>query len=192
MADTTEYADTHRQAALVADGLVVRINERDTMRTVGRRISLTLDKGQVAPLGGETGCGKTLTALFLIGLLPPVAKLESGQITLQGENLDTRGERGWRRIRRRRVAMIPQDPLAELNPVCTIGFQLCEPLTRILKLPKTKAVEQARSLGGQVGIDNLPRCSSDIRTSSAEGCASALVPGVRSGDTPRRRTNGRR
>jgi oligopeptide/dipeptide ABC transporter ATP-binding protein len=155
-------------------------------------VSLTLDRGKVSALVGETGCGKTLTALSLIGLLPPVATLTSGRISLQGMDVVTGSERAWRGVRGRRVAMIPQDPLAALNPVRTIGFQLCEPLTTILKLPKAKALEQAKSLLAQVGIEDADRAlqryphelSGGMRQRALIAMALACDPAVLLADEP--------
>lgn len=180
------------QQALVADGLVVRIQQHGRSRTVVRGVSLTLDRGKVSALVGETGCGKTLTALSLIGLLPPVAKLAGGRISLQGQNVVVGSERAWRGVRGRRVAMIPQDPLAALNPVRTIGFQLCEPLTTILKLSKSAALEQAKSLLAQVGIDDPDRTlqryphelSGGMRQRALIAMALACDPAVLLADEP--------
>ncbi len=92
-------------------------------------VSLTLREGETLGLVGESGCGKTMTALALLRLLPqPAGRIVGGQVLLEGEDLLAKSEREMRRIRGRRIAMILQDPQTSLNPVFTIGDQLAEAL----------------------------------------------------------------
>src|ERR671914_2792305 len=90
-------------------------------------VSFVLRQGEALGIVGESGCGKTMTALSLLKLLPrPVARIVKGSIRLQGENLVAKSEREMREIRGRRISMILQDPQTSLNPVFTIGNQLIE------------------------------------------------------------------
>ena len=90
-------------------------------------VSFALRKGEALGIVGESGCGKTMTALSLLRLLPrPVARIVKGSIRLEGENLLDKTEREMRAIRGRRISMILQDPQTSLNPVFTIGNQLIE------------------------------------------------------------------
>ena len=90
-------------------------------------VSFTLREGEALGIVGESGCGKTMTALSLLRLLPrPVARIVKGRIRLGGEDLLTKSEREMRAIRGRRISMILQDPQTSLNPVFTIGNQLIE------------------------------------------------------------------
>jgi oligopeptide/dipeptide ABC transporter ATP-binding protein len=90
-------------------------------------VSFSLREGEALGIVGESGCGKTMTALSLLKLLPrPVARIVKGSIRLQGENLVEKSEREMRHIRGRRISMILQDPQTSLNPVFTIGNQLIE------------------------------------------------------------------
>jgi oligopeptide/dipeptide ABC transporter ATP-binding protein len=90
-------------------------------------VSFSLRQGEALGIVGESGCGKTMTALSLLRLTPrPVARIVRGAIRLQGENLLDKSEREMRRIRGRRISMILQDPQTSLNPVFTVGNQLVE------------------------------------------------------------------
>jgi oligopeptide/dipeptide ABC transporter ATP-binding protein len=90
-------------------------------------VSFSLRQGEALGIVGESGCGKTMTALSLLRLLPrPVARIVKGSIRLEGENLVEKSEREMRQIRGRRISMILQDPQTSLNPVFTIGNQLIE------------------------------------------------------------------
>ena len=90
-------------------------------------VSFSLREGEALGIVGESGCGKTMTALSLLRLLPrPVARIVKGSIKLQGENLIDKSEKQMRAVRGRRISMILQDPQTSLNPVFTIGNQLIE------------------------------------------------------------------
>ena len=90
-------------------------------------VSFSVRQGETLGIVGESGCGKTMTALSLLRLQPrPVARIVNGAIRLQGENLLEKTEREMRHVRGRRISMILQDPQTSLNPVFTIGNQLIE------------------------------------------------------------------
>ena len=90
-------------------------------------VSFSLRQGETLGIVGESGCGKTMTALSLLRLIPrPAARIVKGAIRLMGENLVEKTEREMRDIRGRRISMILQDPQTSLNPVFTIGNQLIE------------------------------------------------------------------
>ncbi|MBI3827272.1 MAG: ABC transporter ATP-binding protein [Candidatus Rokubacteria bacterium] len=92
-------------------------------------VSLTVREGETLGLVGESGCGKTMTALSILRLLPqPAGRIVAGQILLEGEDLVPKSERQMRRIRGRRISMILQDPQTSLNPVFSVGNQLVEAL----------------------------------------------------------------
>lgn len=90
-------------------------------------VSFTLREGETIGLVGESGCGKTTTCLSIVGLLPPAASIVGGSIEFEGEELTTKRPREMRRIRGRRIAMILQDPMASLNPLFSIYWQVAEP-----------------------------------------------------------------
>src|SRR2546428_8286707 len=90
-------------------------------------VSFFLREGETLGIVGESGCGKTMTALSLLRLIPqPAARIVQGKILLQGENLLDKSEQEMRQLRGRRISMILQDPQTSLNPVFTIGNQLIE------------------------------------------------------------------
>jgi len=90
-------------------------------------VSFALREGETLGLVGESGCGKTMTGLSVLRLLPePAARIIEGQVLLEGEDLVAKTEAEMRRVRGRRIAMILQDPQTSLNPVFTIGNQLIE------------------------------------------------------------------
>lgn len=94
-------------------------------------VSFSLRRGEVLGLVGESGCGKTVTALSLMRLLPkPAARVVQGEVLLEGEDLLQKSSREMRRIRGRKISMILQDPQTSLNPVFTVGNQLCEAIAR--------------------------------------------------------------
>ena len=92
-------------------------------------VSFVLREGETLGLVGESGCGKTMTGLSVLRLLPePAGRIVQGQVLLEGEGLVTKSEAEMRRVRGRRISMILQDPQTSLNPVFTIGDQLVEAL----------------------------------------------------------------
>jgi oligopeptide/dipeptide ABC transporter ATP-binding protein len=87
-------------------------------------VSFSLEKGKMHALVGESGCGKTISAMSILQLLPKTAKITSGEIIFDGENLLKM--KNLREIRGSKIALIPQDPMTSLNPLYTIGNQLLE------------------------------------------------------------------
>lgn len=91
-------------------------------------VDLTVGRGESVALVGETGCGKSMTARAILGLLPSNAEVVCGEIWFKGRNLLTLAEREWRTIRGNQIAMIFQDPSTALNPVFAVGEQLLDVL----------------------------------------------------------------
>ncbi len=89
-------------------------------------INLVLNKGEMHALAGESGCGKTITAMSVMRLLPKSAIIKSGEIFFDEENLLNYKEKQMREIRGNKIALIPQDPMTSLNPLYTVGNQLIE------------------------------------------------------------------
>jgi len=109
-------------------------------------VSFSLDAGQTLGIVGESGSGKTTLALSLVRLLPPAARIESGEILFEGEDLLKKSDTAMRRIRGRRIAMILQDPMASLNPLFTIGDQVAEPIRVHEGVERASAWTKARDL----------------------------------------------
>ena len=105
-----------------------------------RGVSFSLERGQTLGMIGESGCGKSLTALALMGLLPNRARV-AGSIRFNGTELTTLAERDWCRLRGRRLAMVFQEPMTALNPLHTVGRQIAEPL----RLHKSMSRSQSRA-----------------------------------------------
>ncbi len=89
-------------------------------------VSLSVEKGQMLAIVGESGCGKTLTAMSILNLLPKNAEIKSGQILFNNENLLQKTDFQMQKIRGKNIALIPQDPMTALNPLYTIENQLLE------------------------------------------------------------------
>lgn len=108
--------------------LTVHIDTEDGVAHVLDRVNLSIGKGEVVGLVGESGCGKSTLARTILGLLPrPQARVESGQILFDGQNLLSLPPTQMHRdVRGRRITLIPQDPFGSLNPVFTLGDQIRE------------------------------------------------------------------
>ena len=89
-------------------------------------VSFSLKEGRMLSLVGESGCGKTMSAMSIIKLLPKTAKIISGEIVYNNENLLVKSQKEMQQIRGAKIALIPQDPMTSLNPLYTIGNQLLE------------------------------------------------------------------
>jgi oligopeptide/dipeptide ABC transporter ATP-binding protein len=121
-------------------------------------MSLSIDAGETVALVGESGCGKSLTALAIMGLLPePPARIVGGKIRFAGQDIATLPEAQMQRVRGREIAMIFQDPMTALNPVLTIGYQLVEGIRRHNPMPRSDAVDRAVELLRRVRIPDPER-----------------------------------
>jgi oligopeptide transport system ATP-binding protein len=118
-------------------------------------VSFSLEKGATLSIVGESGCGKSVTALSLMGLIPkPPAEIVGGSIMFNGRELVGLPEHDLEDIRGRQMAMIFQDPMTSLNPTLTIGTQIMETLERHLKLGRSEARKRAVELLEEVRIPN--------------------------------------
>jgi oligopeptide/dipeptide ABC transporter ATP-binding protein len=116
-------------------------------------VSFSIDTGRTLGIVGESGCGKTVTALSVIGLLPkPPAKIVSGSVTFGGRELTDLSERQLEEVRGSDIGMIFQDPMTSLNPTLKIGTQITEVIRRHLELSKDEARKRAVELLEEVGI----------------------------------------
>jgi peptide/nickel transport system ATP-binding protein len=119
-------------------------------------VSFSLARGDTLGLVGESGCGKSLTAMALMGLLPEGARV-SGSIRLDGRELVGLDERGWSALRGDRIGMIFQEPMTALNPVHTVVRQVAEPMRLHRQLSAAQAREAAIALLDRVGIPDAAR-----------------------------------
>jgi len=116
-----------------------------------RDVSFSLERGKSLGLIGESGSGKSITALSLLGLLPEQAQV-SGSIRFDGQELAGAEERAWCDLRGNRIGMVFQEPMTALNPVHSIGHQVAEPLRLHKGLSARQAREEALALLNRVGI----------------------------------------
>jgi oligopeptide/dipeptide ABC transporter ATP-binding protein len=117
-------------------------------------VSFTLDRGKTLGIVGESGCGKSVTALSIMGLLVPAARIETGEIRFEGRVLNGLSQHELEDVRGRQIAMIFQDPMTSLNPTLTIGLQLTETMQRHLDIPRDEARKRAVELLEEVHIPN--------------------------------------
>ena len=133
--------------------LIVRFRTHDGTIHAVNGISFELARGERLGLVGESGCGKSVTNLAIIRLLPkPAGRIEGGQVLFDGEDLVKLAESEVREIRGRDIAMIFQDPMTSLNPVLTVEEQMVETIAAHRKVTKADALARAVELLGMVGI----------------------------------------
>ncbi len=138
---------------LNVENLVIHYETDEEVVEAVNNISFQLKKGEVLGLVGETGAGKTTTALGIMGLLPPkVGHVIQGKIELDGENLFDKSEREMRDIRGKKISMIFQDPMTALNPVKTVGEQIAEVVLLHSRCSKVEALKRAQDMLAMVGI----------------------------------------
>ncbi|MCI7041005.1 MAG: ABC transporter ATP-binding protein [Lachnospiraceae bacterium] len=115
-------------------------------------VSFHVDKGEVVCIVGESGCGKSVTSLSIMGLLARGGSVKGGTVLFDGQNLLFLTEKELDRIRGNQMTMIFQDPLTSLNPVFTVGNQITESIRTHLKLSKEEAAVRAEELLEKVGM----------------------------------------
>jgi peptide/nickel transport system ATP-binding protein len=115
-------------------------------------ISLTIRQGETVGLVGESGCGKSITGLSIMRLLPPGGRIVSGTVKLGGREVTALGEAEMRRVRGNDVAMVFQDPMTSLDPTMTIGDQIAEPVRAHRGASKKEALERAAEVLALVGM----------------------------------------
>jgi peptide/nickel transport system ATP-binding protein len=133
------------------EGLCVELPTADGILRPVEAVDLDLAAGERVGLVGESGCGKSLTARAVMGLLPPGARAR-GRVLLDGRDLIAMDEAALCRLRGRRLALISQEPLTALNPVKTIGAQVAEGMRLHLRLTRREAAARAAELLDRVGL----------------------------------------
>ena len=133
--------------------LTVKFNTQSGELKACDKINLSIEKGKNLGLVGESGCGKSMTCLSILKLLPPEAQITWGQVLYNGKNLLTMDNKGLRRIRGNKISMIFQEPMSSLNPVLTIGEQMREAIIAHKGLSKSEADKEVISLLEKVKID---------------------------------------
>lgn len=115
-------------------------------------VSITVPKGKIVGIVGESGCGKSMTAMSVMQLIRKSGKIEGGQILFKGEDLLEKSEKEMEKIRGDRISMIFQEPMTSLNPVYTIGHQVTEAILIHEKIEKGEAEKRAVEILSAVGI----------------------------------------
>jgi len=153
-------------------------------------VSFTLEDGEALGIAGESGCGKTTTALSLLRLLPSNAEVVAGSVRLFGIDLQTRSEKALQRYRWREISIIFQGAMNALNPVQRVGDQIAEPMIERLDLSKAAAAKRAGELLELVGIPRARakayphELSGGMRQRAMIAMALACDPAIIIGDEP--------
>ena len=139
------------------DGLRIDIAGEQGLLQAVRSLSLAIVRGRTFALVGESGCGKSITALALLRLLPEAGRIAAGQIELDGKDLNRLSEAAMRRVRGARIGIIFQEPSTSLNPVMRVGQQIVETIVAHTPLRGTQARARAIDWLRRVGIPEPER-----------------------------------
>lgn len=140
------------ETLLQVENLVTKFNTADGKLSAVRGVSFSVKKQETLCIVGESGCGKSITSLSIMGLLPSNGEIAEGSILFEGKELTTLSREELRKIRGNKISMIFQEPMTALNPVFPIGYQIREPLMIHRSQSKQKAHEEGIELLKQVGI----------------------------------------
>jgi len=130
------------------ENLHVRFGDVEILRGV----TFQLESGKTLGVVGESGCGKTMTGLTLMGMLPPMARMEAGTLEIAGHDMRRASESEWRRRRGSDIAMVMQDPFTSLHPMIRVGEQIAEVLRIHRGMSKAAAAREAVQLLDHVGV----------------------------------------
>jgi oligopeptide/dipeptide ABC transporter ATP-binding protein len=139
---------------LEVKGLETRFNVREGQLYAVNGVSFSLDKGEMLGVVGESGCGKSVTMMSLIKLLPPSARVVNGSALCEGVDLLKASKKELADIRGSKIGMVFQDPMTSLNPFLKIGLQLAEPLIYHRGMDMRQALERSAQYLDLVGISN--------------------------------------
>jgi oligopeptide/dipeptide ABC transporter ATP-binding protein len=141
-------------ATLAVSNLRTRFGSVSAGANVVDGVTFSLQRGRTTALVGESGCGKSVTALSLMRLIEPPGQIVSGSVTLDGRDLLTLDEREMEQVRGARIGMVFQDPLTSLNPALSIGGQIVETLQAHQPMSRAQAERKAIELLARVGVAN--------------------------------------
>lgn len=148
------HVEHHPDAVLSVQGLSVAVIDGPMLVS---DVSFSVREGQVLGLVGESGCGKTLTARSLLGLLPHGVDVAAGSIHWDGQELIGLSERELRTIRGAQIALVSQEPMVALDPLFSVEYQLTQPIRRLRGVSKSEAKKVAADLLEKVGIVDVDR-----------------------------------
>ncbi|EKU44405.1 ABC transporter ATP-binding protein [Lysinibacillus capsici] len=128
----------------------IQQNKKDIAIVNG--VSFQLEKGKTLGIVGESGCGKSMTSLSLMGLLPAGVNWQGGEVYIDQKQINKKSKKEWRKIRGKKVSMIFQEPMSSLNPVYKVGSQIMEMIHSHEKISRKEAHERAIDMLRLVGI----------------------------------------
>jgi peptide/nickel transport system ATP-binding protein len=143
---------------LAVQGLCVSFATETGWAEMVSDVTFTIEPGETLGIVGESGCGKTVTALSILGLLPRRTTRVRGQIRFEGRDLVALDERALRQVRGRHIGMVFQEPMTALDPVFTVGAQIAETLRCHFPLSRREARERAVAALASVGIPAPGHC----------------------------------
>jgi len=156
-------------------------------------VDLTVRRGQTLGIVGESGCGKSMLSLSVMGLIPPPGRIAAGRVVFDGEDLAGLPPARMRELRGKRIAMVFQEPMTSLNPVYTVGFQIVEAMRAhesgtpfaALKLRAIEALERVRITGAAQRFNDYPhQLSGGMRQRVMIAMALACSPDLLIADEP--------
>lgn len=159
----------------------------DTYRGIVKavdRVIFEINKGEIFGLVGETGCGKSTTALAIMRLIPWPGKIVDGEILFKGEDLLTKSEEKIRTIRGRRISMIFQEPTKSLNPVFTVGDQIVEAIIANQSVTSDEADQKAQKIMKDVGLADPERIAKQYPHELSGGMAQRIMIAMAFVSTP--------
>jgi len=185
-------AQAPETSVLSVQNLTVAVATEAGQKPLVRDLSFTLKRGEVLAIAGESGSGKSITALAIMGLLPPNVSVTAGSVSLDGQAISALPERQMRALRGDRIAMIFQEPMTSLNPVMTIGAQLSEAIRAHTvtsraqaRLRALEALRAVRLSQPERRLDQFPHeLSGGMRQRVMIAMALALRPQVLIADEP--------
>ena len=149
IAEVRQLGSVARTGGLIVEGLTTELSRRGQSFTIVDGVSFTISPGEIVGLVGETGCGKTMTALSILRLLPQSVRVSGGTVRLDDLDLLALSTGDLRRVRGDRISMVFQDPMASLDPAFTVGHQIVE----TVRAHRDMGAREARSLA----VDMLRR-----------------------------------
>lgn len=143
-----------------------------------RGVNLEVEPGETLGVVGESGCGKSMTGLTLMGMLPPSAKITGGSLLLDGREMAQGSANEWQAARGRKVAMVMQDPFASLNPMMRVGDQIAEVYRVVRGMPSGEARRLAVEMIGKVGVPDPPAAARKYPHQMSGGQRQRIVIGI--------------
>lgn len=158
---------------LTVEGLETQFRTREGIVHAVNGVSFSLREGETLGIVGESGCGKSVTVMSMLRLIPsPPGKVVAGKAIYQGKDLLKMSDEEIRHIRGAQISMVFQDPMTSFNPVLTIGRQVAEPLEIHMGMSRKQALERAAEMLSMVGIPNAKERLNDYPINFRAACAS--------------------